>query len=172
MADMAISRQQTGHRYLNINSSGRTHLGDVHNLNVTYVHHPMGESSRRALRCSNQVLITLTADLADVPPSPLSTVPFPRDPDYVRRSLLIEQIHTKLSVPGARVALVGLGGVGYCILEFRWSRAPADRDVASRSSPSIMLIKSETIRHRRGCYGSTPPVQHALSRALARPLTT
>jgi hypothetical protein len=49
---------------------------------------------------------------ADIPPLPFSTVPFPRDQDYVRRGPLIEQIHTKLSVPGARVALVGLGGVG------------------------------------------------------------
>ena len=118
------------------------------------------------------MLITLTADLADVSPSPLSTVPFPRDSDYVRRGPLIQEINTKLSVPGARVALVGLGGVGQCILEFHRSRAPAKRDIASRSSPSIMLVKSETTRHRRGCYGSTPPVQHALSRALARPLTT
>jgi hypothetical protein len=49
---------------------------------------------------------------AEVSPGPFSTVPFPRDQDYVRRGPLIEQIQTKLSVPGARVALVGLGGVG------------------------------------------------------------
>jgi hypothetical protein len=48
----------------------------------------------------------------EIPPDPLSTIPFPRDPDYVRRGPLIDQLHAKLSVPGARVALVGLGGVG------------------------------------------------------------
>jgi hypothetical protein len=50
--------------------------------------------------------------VTEASPDPLSTVPFPRDPDYVRRDALIEQLHAKLSVPGARVALVGLGGVG------------------------------------------------------------
>jgi hypothetical protein len=49
---------------------------------------------------------------AETLPDPLSTVPFPRDPDYVRRDPLIDRLHAKLSVPGARVALVGLGGVG------------------------------------------------------------
>lgn len=49
---------------------------------------------------------------AEASPEPISTVPFPRDPDYVRRDPLIGQVHEKLSIPGARVALVGLGGVG------------------------------------------------------------
>ena len=48
----------------------------------------------------------------ETPPTPLSTVPFRRDPDHVHRGLLIDEIHGKLSVPAARVALVGLGGVG------------------------------------------------------------
>jgi hypothetical protein len=45
-------------------------------------------------------------------PQPLFTVPFPRDPDYVERASITDQIHQKLSVAAARVALVGLGGVG------------------------------------------------------------
>ncbi|KAJ5737309.1 uncharacterized protein N7483_002434 [Penicillium malachiteum] len=44
-------------------------------------------------------------------PEPLSTVPFPHDPDFVYRGAL-DQIHEKLSAPGSRIALVGLGGVG------------------------------------------------------------
>ncbi|KAJ5819454.1 hypothetical protein N7474_005045 [Penicillium riverlandense] len=43
-------------------------------------------------------------------PEPLSTVPFPRDPDFVSRDA-IGQIHEKASIPGSRIALVGLGGV-------------------------------------------------------------
>jgi hypothetical protein len=33
--------QPTGHRFLHINTSGRTHLGDVHNF--THNYHPLGE---------------------------------------------------------------------------------------------------------------------------------
>jgi hypothetical protein len=49
----------------------------------------------------------------ETPPKPLSTVPFRRDPDYVQRGRLFEDISSKLSRPAARVALVGLGGVGW-----------------------------------------------------------
>ena len=48
----------------------------------------------------------------ETPPSPLSTVPFARDPDFVSRDTLLYQIHEKSSVSGSRIALVGLGGVG------------------------------------------------------------
>jgi hypothetical protein len=44
-------------------------------------------------------------------PKPSSTVPFRRDRDFVYRDILSD-IHTKCSEPSARVALVGLGGVG------------------------------------------------------------
>lgn len=43
---------------------------------------------------------------------PLSTVPFSHDEDSVSRDALLDQIHKKVLVPGSRVALVGLGGVG------------------------------------------------------------
>ncbi|KGO66372.1 Tetratricopeptide-like helical [Penicillium expansum] len=48
----------------------------------------------------------------ETPPTPLSTVPFRRDPEFVDRGTLFDQIHEKGSVPGSRIALVGLGGVG------------------------------------------------------------
>ncbi|KAJ5720577.1 uncharacterized protein N7483_008511 [Penicillium malachiteum] len=44
-------------------------------------------------------------------PEPLSTVPFPHDPDFVSRDELLDQIHEKSSIP-SRIVLVGLGGVG------------------------------------------------------------
>lgn len=53
-----------------------------------------------------------TPERPETPPSPLSTVPFPRDPDFVSRSTILDQICEKILVPGARIALVGLGGVG------------------------------------------------------------
>jgi len=45
-------------------------------------------------------------------PEPLFTVPFRRDPDYVLRDPLVDELYKKLSVPSARVALVGMGGIG------------------------------------------------------------
>jgi nucleoside phosphorylase len=46
------------------------------------------------------------------PPSPFCVVPFVRDPDFVDRGTLLDQIHEKCSTPASRTALVGLGGVG------------------------------------------------------------
>ncbi|KAJ5917547.1 hypothetical protein N7466_011101 [Penicillium verhagenii] len=54
----------------------------------------------------------LPPERPEIPPNPLSTVPFARDPDFVNRITLLHQIHEKSSVPGSRIALVGLGGVG------------------------------------------------------------
>lgn len=48
----------------------------------------------------------------ETPPAPLSTVPFRRDPEFVSRDTLLDEIHRKISAPGSRVALVGIGGVG------------------------------------------------------------
>jgi hypothetical protein len=51
-------------------------------------------------------------------PSPSSTVPFRRDTDFVDRRIsqggrtLLEQIEQQCATPAARVALVGIGGVG------------------------------------------------------------
>ncbi|KAJ6102603.1 hypothetical protein N7486_005030, partial [Penicillium sp. IBT 16267x] len=43
---------------------------------------------------------------------PLSTVPFPHDPDFISRDGILSIIHEKSSVPGSRIVLVSLGGVG------------------------------------------------------------
>ncbi|KAJ5971839.1 uncharacterized protein N7479_001757 [Penicillium vulpinum] len=70
---------------------------------------------------------TFTADFhlpperPETPPSPLSTVPFTRDPDFIRRDTLLDQIYEKNSVPGSRIALVGLGGVGKSQLAIEYS---------------------------------------------------
>ncbi|KAJ6109292.1 hypothetical protein N7486_001526 [Penicillium sp. IBT 16267x] len=54
----------------------------------------------------------LPPERPETPPTPLSTVPFRRDLDFVSRGTLLDQIHEKISVPGSRIALVGVGGVG------------------------------------------------------------
>ncbi|KAJ5975379.1 hypothetical protein N7481_009086 [Penicillium waksmanii] len=45
----------------------------------------------------------LPPERPETPPSPLSTVPFPRDPHFVARDTLLHKIHEKASVPGGRV---------------------------------------------------------------------
>lgn len=58
----------------------------------------------------------LTKDLAlerlETPPNPLAVIPFSRDPDFVKRGVVFDQIDQKCAVLGSRTALVGLGGVG------------------------------------------------------------
>ncbi|KAJ5557363.1 hypothetical protein N7494_001278 [Penicillium frequentans] len=55
------------------------------------------------------------------PPSPLSTVPFKRDADFVSRDRLLDQIYEKGLISGSRIALVGLGGVGKSQLAIEYS---------------------------------------------------
>ena len=43
---------------------------------------------------------------------PSSTIPFGRDPDFVDRGGIIDQLCRKCALPASRTALVGLGGVG------------------------------------------------------------
>jgi hypothetical protein len=53
----------------------------------------------------------MLSDSPSIRPIPSSTVPFRRDRDFVHRDALSE-IQRKCLQPAARVALVGLGGVG------------------------------------------------------------
>ncbi|KAH7386065.1 P-loop containing nucleoside triphosphate hydrolase protein [Pyrenochaeta sp. MPI-SDFR-AT-0127] len=48
----------------------------------------------------------------ETPPRPSCNVPFRRDPLFVDRRALIQDIERRCSEPASRVALVGLGGVG------------------------------------------------------------
>ena len=47
-----------------------------------------------------------------MPPQPSVSIPFPRDPDFVSRGSILDQVDQLCSEPAGRVALVGLGGVG------------------------------------------------------------
>jgi hypothetical protein len=64
---------------------------------------------RNVRRTSNFIS---ASERPETPPSPLSTVPFRRDPDFIDRPILLDQLDEKCSAPASRVALVGLGGVG------------------------------------------------------------
>jgi hypothetical protein len=67
---------------------------------------------RMSVRLRHSFANVLSSERPETPPSPLSNVPFPRDPDFVKRGLLSDEIHERLSIPGGRLALYGLGGVG------------------------------------------------------------
>jgi hypothetical protein len=78
-------------------------------LGIFEVHMPLiyGEGRENAFRRLREV--------AKFTPKhePFSTVPFAPDPDFVDRPEILAWIRDKCAGPGARAALVGLGGVGY-----------------------------------------------------------
>jgi len=85
-------------------------------LGIFDIHMPLiyGEGRKKALnRLQKEIKESLLDEFEDSPPSPSSNIPFLRDPHYVDRQSLLDQIHEKLSMPASRAALVGLGGVGY-----------------------------------------------------------
>ncbi|RYP14237.1 hypothetical protein DL765_006517 [Monosporascus sp. GIB2] len=57
---------------------------------------------------------------------PFSTVPFAPDPDFVDRPEILAWIRDKCAGPGARAALVGLGGVGKSQLAIQYSHNVRD----------------------------------------------
>lgn len=65
--------------------------------------------------------IHLPPEREEIPPTPLSTVPFRRDSGFVSRNRLLDQIHKQASVPGSRLGLVGIGGVGKSQLSVEYS---------------------------------------------------
>ncbi|OAG08426.1 uncharacterized protein CC84DRAFT_1203804 [Paraphaeosphaeria sporulosa] len=48
----------------------------------------------------------------EAPPAPFCAIPFRRDPDFVDRGTLLDQVREKCAAPASCIALVGLGGVG------------------------------------------------------------
>jgi len=56
--------------------------------------------------------LTITPERRETPPLPFASIPFARDPHFIDRGDILNQIHQRCSQPAGRVALVGLGGVG------------------------------------------------------------
>ncbi|RYN53567.1 hypothetical protein AA0118_g9685 [Alternaria tenuissima] len=57
---------------------------------------------------------------------PFSTVPFAPDPDLVNRPAIADWVRDKCAGPGARAALVGLGGVGKSQLALQYAHSIRD----------------------------------------------
>ncbi|CAG8930851.1 unnamed protein product [Penicillium salamii] len=78
-------------------------------------------ASRLLLTMAQSMHSSIRPQRPETPPAPLSTVPFPRDPDFVSRDTLLDQIDEKISAAGSRIALVGIGGVGKSQLSIEYS---------------------------------------------------
>ena len=124
-----------------------------------------GEGAERARR---RLLAEIGKGNADeTQPSPSSTIPFRRDSDYVEREELTSQVHAKLSVPAAKVALVALGGVGYR------THSPqhycyADTILGSYSLRSNTPTAFENSHRLRRCYGYMRAMRRDTNKACER----
>jgi hypothetical protein len=65
----------------------------------------------RYFRPTANIPTTDSKEAGDYAERPSSFVPFPRDPDFINRGTLIDQIDEKCSALMTRRALVRLGGV-------------------------------------------------------------
>jgi hypothetical protein len=66
-------------------------------------------------RCSHPWMpnsLVLRTERVETPPPPSLLIPFHRDPDFVERKELFDQIRRHCAGPGSWTALIGLGGVG------------------------------------------------------------
>ncbi|KAF2008328.1 putative kinesin [Aaosphaeria arxii CBS 175.79] len=57
-------------------------------------------------------MINLPPERRETPPQPSIVIPFSRDADFVDRGTLLDEFRERCTQPNARIALVGLGGVG------------------------------------------------------------
>jgi hypothetical protein len=77
-------------------------------------HYPTGKSLFSPLKSHYGAVLTAgCAERPETPPSPLLSIPFLRDPDFVDRGTVLNQLRRRCATPGSRTAFVGFGGVGY-----------------------------------------------------------
>ncbi|XMA20394.1 hypothetical protein WAI453_013185 [Rhynchosporium graminicola] len=82
------------------------------------------------------------AEQPETPRSPSIVSPFSRDIGFIERAIL-EQIPRKCAIPGIRIALIGLGGVGGL------QRQAYDRESASSMSEQgdadVIVFRSDLV---------------------------
>ncbi|KAJ5805569.1 uncharacterized protein N7503_003171 [Penicillium pulvis] len=82
----------------------------------------------------NNGVINVQTEQPEPRPSPLSTVPFPPDPDFVSRDQIIDQIYERALIPGCKIVLFGLGGVGKTQLAIEYAHQ------VRRQSPEMWVF--------------------------------
>lgn len=98
--------------------------------------------------------------------TPLSTVPFDRDPDFVGRQDILTELESRFSQREShkRVVLVGLGGVGYASLTYSlFYLTPSSENHRLRSNT---LIGSEFMTPRPGSSGCMLVRQRDLNKVI------
>lgn len=73
-----------------------------------------------------EVTLLTFVERPETPPPPFATIPS-RDPDFVNRGDILDQIDQRCSEPAGRIALVGLGGVGKSQLAIEFAHRNAAR---------------------------------------------
>ncbi|RMZ91868.1 hypothetical protein DV736_g918, partial [Chaetothyriales sp. CBS 134916] len=90
----------------------------------------------------------------ETPPSPSALIPFSRDPHFIERGTILDQLDQKFTTPGSRTALVGLGGIGKSQLAIEY----VFRDIAdcarisgrqSHQAPIFKLVRDWLSDQRR-----------------------
>ncbi|KAF2469575.1 uncharacterized protein BDR25DRAFT_315181 [Lindgomyces ingoldianus] len=122
-----------GHTYreLYIGGGAKAHLGDnkfhfgPFNAPTTFSF-PSGKS-KEVLRVQEGAHDSPAKDRPETPPRPSAAIPFSRDKDFVKRSIILNQIHEQCAMPGSRTALVGLGGVGKSQLAIEFAYRTRER---------------------------------------------
>ena len=88
------------------------------------------------VRARKVIYANVHTERPETPPQPFATIPFVRDCDFIDRGDILEQVSQRCSEPAGRVALVGLGGIGYV-----YSRAMAGGRRANGSRKSQLAIE-------------------------------
>lgn len=132
-------------------------VGDSHGVINNNVYFHPGTSSHRALGKKFFLPVLTVQSSAESKPKklvPYNTVPYRRDPDYVERGIL-EDVFNQGLLPASRVALVGLGGVGYVMHGYNLQNISLTIP-ASHNLPSSTPIVSMQADHRFGSSGFMP----------------
>ncbi|KAJ4155923.1 hypothetical protein LMH87_001145 [Akanthomyces muscarius] len=95
-------------RDVKADGNARIHVG---NSSITHVHNYAEPQER-----------------LELPPDPFSLIPFSRDPDFVGRGDILDQIAAHCGQAGGRAALVGLGGVGKSQLAIEYSHQTSEKN--------------------------------------------
>ena len=103
-------------------------------------------------------------------PKPCSTVPFQRDSAFVGREGILATICKKLEQAAlrdhGRVALIGLGGVGYAFPYIVRCEVMLMFELGSPRSLSIMRTESESRLRKPGCFGCMRATPTDLSKLI------
>lgn len=91
----------------------------------------MASHHRLVSNSVNHLFYPSIHDQPTEPREPFSTVPFAPDPDFVDRPEILAWVRDRCARPGARAALVGLGGVGKSQLAIQYAHRV--RDAATRT---------------------------------------